>query len=99
MGGVVVADHVQRDPGVGAGDSLEERQELDVRVLLLAAVGDQAGRDLQPGEQCRCAVADVVARLLLGHPGADRQDRGGAVRSKAWIWAFSSMQTTTAFAG
>jgi hypothetical protein len=27
VGGVVVADHVQGDPGVGAGDSLEERQE------------------------------------------------------------------------
>ncbi len=30
VGGVVVADHVQGDPGVGAGDSLEERQEARI---------------------------------------------------------------------
>ncbi len=36
VGGVVVAHHVQLDPGVGLGDLLEEGQELDVGVLLKA---------------------------------------------------------------
>ena len=41
---------------------------------------DQPGRDLQPGEQGRGAVADVVGSLFLGDPGADRQDRRGPVQ-------------------
>ena len=39
---VVVADHVQLDPGVGAGDLLEEGQELDVGVALEATLGPPA---------------------------------------------------------
>ena len=94
-----VTHHVQLHSEVGAGGLVEESEELDVRVLGEALVGDQAGRDLQGRDQGGGGVADVVIGLLLRDPGADRQDRRGPVRSKAWIWVFSSRQTTTALAG
>src|SRR6195952_5065243 len=40
VGGVVVGDHVQRHPGIGLGDLLEELEELLVAVTLEAGVGD-----------------------------------------------------------
>ncbi len=39
VGAVVVADHVQRHPWVGAGELAEEGQELLVAVPLIAGVG------------------------------------------------------------
>ena len=70
MGGVVVHDQVQLALGVGAGDLLEEAQELLVAVARVAGVDDLAGRDLQGGEQGRGAVPDVVVGLLLGQAGS-----------------------------
>jgi hypothetical protein len=69
VGGVVVADHVQLPARVGAGDLLEEGEELLVAVAGGAPVDDVPGRDLQRGEQGRGAVPDVVVGALLGAPG------------------------------
>ena len=50
--GVVVADDMQLDTGMGFGDQLQERQELGVGVPRVAGVGgDLAGGDLKCGEQ------------------------------------------------
>ncbi len=81
------------------GDLLQELQELVVAVPGIAGIGgDLPGSDLQRGEQRGGAVALVVIGLPgLGKPG--RSASIGAVRSSAWIWLFSSTDTTTAFAG
>jgi len=79
VGGVVVGDHVQADPGVGLGHQLEEVQELGVGVPVIAGVGHCAGGDLQRREQARSAVAGVVVGGLLWQPSPHRQDRSGAV--------------------
>jgi hypothetical protein len=70
VGGVVVGHHVHLDPGVGAGDLFEERQELGVGVPVVAGVGDLAGGDLQGREQGGGAVPDVVVGLLGRDPRA-----------------------------
>jgi hypothetical protein len=82
---------------VGAGDLLEERQELLVAVAGSALVGDAPGRDLQRGEQGGGAVAGVVVGALLG--ASRHTPRTGWVRSRAWIWDFSATHTTTARSG
>jgi hypothetical protein len=80
VGGVVVGHHVQLDPGIGAGNLFEERQELGVGVPVVAGVGDPAGCDSQGREQGGGAAADVVVGLPFGDPRAKGQDRGGAVQ-------------------
>jgi hypothetical protein len=97
VGGVVVHHQVQLAVGIGPGDLLEEGEELLVAVAGLAGRGDLPGGDLQRGEQGRGAVPDAVVRAALGQPGLQR--RIGAVRSSAWIWDFSSTQSTIAFSG
>ena len=62
-----------------------------------ALVGDTPGGDLQGGEQRGGPVPGVVMGALLGRSGQTR--RTGWVRSKAWIWDFSSTQRTTARSG
>jgi hypothetical protein len=71
VGGVVVADHVQPPARVGAGDLLEEGQELLVAVAGSALVGDAPGGDLQGGKQRGRPVPQVVMGALLGPPGPD----------------------------
>jgi hypothetical protein len=88
---------VQLAVGIGPGDLLEEGEELLVAVAGLAGRGDLPGGDLQRGEQGGGAVPDVVVRAALGQPRLQR--RIGAVRSSAWIWDFSSTQSTIAFSG
>ena len=61
-------------------------------------MGDLSGRHFQGGEQGGGAVPDVVVGPLLRQV-AVRIGRIGAVRSNAWIWLFSSMDSTTAFSG
>jgi len=65
VGGVVVHDQVQLALGVGAGDLLEEPQELLMPVPRPAGRGDLAGRDLQGGEQGAGPVPDVVVGAFL----------------------------------
>ena len=96
--GVVVVEHdVQPAARVGLGDELEEVQELGLAVAVVAAVGDLAGGDFQGGKQGGGAVALVVVGGLLGQAGPD--GRIGWVRLSAWIWDFSSTQSTIAFCG
>ncbi len=80
VGGVVVADDVQRHARVGLGDLLEEFEELLVAVVGVAGVGDFAGGDLQRGEQGGGAVADVVVGTACWQAWAHRQHRLGAVQ-------------------
>lgn len=53
VGRVVVHHQVQLDLGMGAGDMLEEDQELLMPVPLLAQPGHLPGGDLRSGEQGR----------------------------------------------
>jgi len=80
VGGVVVADHVQRDLRVGSGDGLEEVQELGIGVPGVAAVYHLPGRDLQRREEARNAVPAVVMGLLLRDPRPKGEDRRGPVQ-------------------
>src|SRR5947209_9838098 len=63
----------------------------------IAGIDDPAGGHLQRGEQRGGAVATVVIGLFSGIPG--RIGSIGAVRSSAWIWDFSSTESTTALSG
>src|SRR5512135_322921 len=95
--GVVVHHQVQLDVGVGAGDLLEEGQELLVPVARLERRGHLPGGHLKSGEQGRRAVPDVVVdrrSIRCGWVGST-----GAVRSRAWIWDFSSTDSTIVFSG
>src|SRR3954454_12410635 len=79
--GVVVVEHdVQRAARVSARDLFEEVQELGFAVAVITAIDHAAGRDLQRGEQRGRAVALVVVRRALGHPGPQGQDRLRAVQ-------------------
>jgi hypothetical protein len=85
VGGVVVADDVQLDTGMGFGDQLQERQELGVGVPRIAGVGgDLAGGDLECGEQAGGAVADVIVGLLFGNSLAQGQNRLGVSRATVY---------------
>ena len=70
-----------RTGAVGAGDLLEEGEELLAAVARGTLVDDPLGRDLHRGEQCGGPVPDVVVGALLGPVKPDR--RTGWVRSKA----------------
>ncbi len=79
VGGVVVHHQVQlASVGVGAGDLLEEREELLWRWRGLQRRGDLAGGDLQRGEQGRGAVPDVVVGAAFGQA---RLQSAGSARS------------------
>jgi hypothetical protein len=71
VGGVVVAEHLQAPAWVGAGDLLEEGQELAVAVAGSALVGDLPGGDLQGGNQRGRAVPQRVVGALFGPAGPD----------------------------
>jgi hypothetical protein len=78
-------------------DGIEEADELLVPVLLHVAADDRANQDVQRGEQRGGAVPLVVMGIVparpffIGNPGC--------VRSRAWIWLFLSIESTTAWAG
>ena len=98
VGGVVVEDRVNllslRDGGL---DGVEEADELLMAMAWHVAADDRAVEHVERGEQRGGAVAHVV----VGH-GAGRPffiGRPGCVRSSAWIWLFSSTESTTACAG
>src|SRR5215471_9194386 len=55
-----------------------------------------ASLNIEGGEQCGRAVALVVVRHCRGAP---LRGRPGCVRSSAWIWLFSSTDSTTALFG
>jgi hypothetical protein len=65
VGGVAVQHHLQLPTGIGAGDQLEEPQELAMPMARLAGVGHPPGGDLQRREQGGRAVAEVVVSVPL----------------------------------
>ena len=78
--GVVVHDQVQLALGVGAGDLLEEREELLVAVAGFDGAGDLAGGDLQRREHGGRAVPLVVVGLPGRQSRPHRQHRRGPVQ-------------------
>ena len=97
VGDVVVADQVHVQIGGIWLSSLAETFEFGGAVASVDGSVDLAGGDVQGGEQGRDAVAQVVVRASLGSPGIIGST--GAERSRAWIWEFSSTQSTSAFSG
>jgi hypothetical protein len=95
VGPVVVQHDVQVSLRVGLGHVLEEGQELLVAVPGEGPVGDPASRNLG-SEQGGRAVATVVVGPS-GRPG--RKAGWAGVRSRAWIWLFSSTHRTPAPSG
>ena len=99
VGGVVVEDDVDHLAGRhGALDGVEEADEFLMPVALHAVADHRALEHVEGGEQGRGAVALVVEGhacpalpFFIGSPGW--------VRSSAWIWLFSSTDSTTACAG
>lgn len=78
-------------------DSVEEAQGLLVAVTLHASPDHGVLQYVERGKQRRGAVADVVVG-----PGLEatwRDARRKRVRSRAWIWLFSSRESTTAWRG
>jgi hypothetical protein len=88
VAGVVVHDQVQLAARIGAGDRLEEGQELRVAVPLKAAVSDLAVATSRAANSVvvPCRTQSWVRRSARPR----RSGRIGWVRSTAWIWDFSS---------
>src|SRR4051812_30668151 len=98
VGGVVVEDDVDHLAGRHLGlDRVQEAHELLMAVALHVAADDGPVEDVERSEQGRGAMTLVVVRH-----GAERpffSGRPGWVRSRAWIWLFSSSESTMAWAG
>src|SRR5512147_473077 len=77
-------------------DGIEEADELLMPMALHAAADDGTFQDIQCGEQRGRAVALVVVGHRAGAALLHRQAGLGA--SSAWIWLFSSTDSTTACA-
>ena len=99
VGAVVVEDGVDQLAGRDRRlDRVQEAEELLVAVALHAAAQHRAVEHVERGEQRGRAVALVV----VGHRSRGRPSFIGSpgwVRSRAWIWLFSSTDSTTACAG
>mgnify|MGYP007010101743 CR=1 FL=1 len=80
-----ISGHVQLD-------FIEKLTELPGTVARHAFADDRSRLHVEGGEQCRGAVAFVVV-------GTTFDLAGGCVRSSAWIWVFSSTQSTRARSG
>ena len=83
--------------GTSALDGVEEADELLMAMALHVAADDGAVEHVERGEQRGGAVALVVVRHGAGRPFFI--GRPGWVRSSAWIWLFSSTDSTMAWAG
>jgi hypothetical protein len=88
------------EPGHFAGrhGSLDGRDEADELLMAMArhtAADDLAIEHTERGEQGRRTVAFVIVREGCALPPFRRKT--GWVRSSAWIWLFSSTETTTAY--
>ena len=99
VGSVIVEDGVDDLAGRNLGlDGVEEADELLMPVTLHAAADDSAFQHVRArrtGWWCRCAYSHASScrsgPFLIGRPGW--------VRSSAWIWLFSSTESTMAWAG
>src|SRR5436190_23579421 len=107
VGGVVVDDQMQIEIWQGfLVDALEEPQEFPVPVSRHAFADDRAVKHVQGCEQRGCAMALVVVGHGTGTPLLHRQARLGTIErldlallSSAWIWLFSSTDSTSALSG
>ena len=98
VGGVVVENHVDVEFGSHAAlDLAEEPQKLLMPVARQALVNDLPGGYVEGSKECRRAVTFVV----MGHGSSAPLLEGKTwlVRSRAWIWLFSSKAKTTAGPG
>ncbi len=98
VGGISVEDGVDHLAGRdGPLDGCDEADELLMPMARHAAADDLAFEHAERGEQGRRAVAFVIVREGCAFPPLQRKT--GWVRSSAWIWLFSSMETTAAWRG
>ena len=98
MGGRVVEDGVDHLAGrTDHFDGCDQADKLLMPMARRAAANDLAFEHAERGEQGRRAVACNRA----GKPRIFPRFRGRPcwVRSSAWIWLFSSMETTAAWRG
>ncbi len=96
--GVAVEDRLKllalRDGGL---DGVEEADELLMAMPLHVPADDGAVEHVQCGEECGGAVALVVVGYRASAALLHRQAR--LLQSSAWIWLFSSTESTMACAG
>ena len=95
---VIVEDDVDdlADRNLGL-DGVQETNELLMPRALHAAPDDLAVEHIECGEQGGGAIAFVVVRHRAGPPLLQRQAGLGA--TKAWIWLFSSTESTMVWVG
>ncbi len=95
MDGVVVEDNVDQLAGRNRRfDGVEEADELLMAVTLHVAADDGSVEDIERSEQGGGAMALVVVGQVPARPFFI--GRPGWVRSSAWIWLFSSTESTMA---
>src|ERR1700676_1253017 len=74
----------------GSLHGVEETDKLLMPMLFHAASDYGSVEDVERGEKRSHAVALVIMRHCPAFAGLERQS---CVRSSAWIWLFSSMET------
>ena len=106
MSGVVVEDGMDRLVGWRrAFDGIEKADEFLMGMALHAAAEDNAIEGVDGGEQGGRAVPLVIVGHGPAFAGLDRQTRLCAIerpvraKGRLWIWDFSSIESTTAWAG
>lgn len=96
--GVIVPDEMNlKSLGDVGLDLVEELSELARPVTAITLSNHVTRRDVEGGKKRGCAVARVVMATPATWPG--RIGSMGWLRSNAWIWLFSSTQSTTACSG
>ena len=98
VGGVVVDDEMDIELGRHIGLDVTQEGEKLLMTMARFALGDhRAVEHVESSEQGGRTVAAVV----VGHAFNVTEPMGsmGWVRSRAWIWLFSSTQSTTALSG
>ena len=98
VGGIVVENDVDdlTDRNLRL-DGVQKSNEFLMTMALHIATDDRAVEDVERGEQRRGATTacNRVSRFRAGL----LQQQAGWVRSRAWIWLFSSTDSTMAWAG
>jgi len=98
VGDILVEHRVDRLAGWDlALNGVEKADEFAVAVVLYTSANHCSDVHAERGEHSGGAVALVVVRQGLAAPGSIGSP--GWVRSRAWIWFFSSSERTTACVG